>query len=145
MRTRRRFGAYPKFSGGSYPQGRIGAQVGASVLPRDAHATFAVRDLNASAHAIEIQPDPYDRHAFRPATYNQNWEGLLTWNAWQQMNYPNQYRNLLVEQSTQARMRATQQIYRKAPRPIAITQYALQAKTAALGNYKAILNREGGM
>jgi len=135
------------FAGGNYPQGKVGAQVGSNQTPRDDGSTLAIKQLNQSQQLWWV-PDGAAplRPAFRVATYNQNWEGLRTWNSWQNMVYPNEYRKPLRDQSTQfvLNVARTDSFRRpRAPTPIAIRQYALNTRATTTGSFRPVRPKAG--
>lgn len=129
---------------GQGPREIQGAQVGSQVSPRGSLSSIRrIQALNAHTSFSAPTGYPPDRPAVRPGQYNQNWAGLNSSDRWQEFMYPNEYRRLFLDHQTQNVMLARAQIFRQAPRPIAIQQYALQTKAAAAGNYVAVVPRSG--
>jgi hypothetical protein len=130
--------------GGGYDPPVEGAQVHASVTPRDDLSLDRVIGyVNRGADAPVGYPP--DSPPFRPAQYNLNRNGLQTSDTWQDFHYPNEYRNTIRDWSTHITLQTRLGLRDRADRrPIAIQQYALNTKAAAPGTYVATVPRGGG-
>jgi hypothetical protein len=81
----------------------------------------------------------------RPAIYNQNWNGLLAWNGWQEMFNPNEYRRIISNNRSQAVMLGRTGLRDRVDRrPIDVRAYALNTKAVTPGTFVADRPYGGG-
>lgn len=130
-----------------------GAQVGSQFAPRNRTALRRVTGGFPVGASMATSPSQApagglrDHDHFRPAQYNQNWNGQLTSDTWQEFHYPNVYRPIISNNRALSVMLGRTGIYANARMdraPIAIQQYALNTRAVSPGTYSARVPRGGG-
>jgi len=133
---------YPEYSG--YPQEGQGAQVGSQFPPREPNSTRRAEGAYQNDYQAGVGFPPASP-PFRPAVYFQNWNGILTWNYWQEVFNPNEYRRLVRENTTQRVMLGRTGLRDRVDRrPIDVRNYALNTKSYTPGSFEANRPYGGG-